>query len=412
MRNRIGLRQHHLALHTGWNASEHFQVTFEGSYFGGGPTRFDHTEVQSDRYYVRRRFGFLGTDLNLETQWRPTGNLTAVLGTGLIYDREELPSKLHVAKEDLGPVHAGDEMVASAERGTKDFINPAGYAQVIWSPLAEMLSVIGGLRYDHHNVYGGQLSTRLGGVLQPWKDVYLKLLHGNAFKAPSPLLLYGVPMQSGDIIGNSDLRAQHVRTTEAELSWRPIRQLSLRGDVALSRLSNKAEFTQVGPNKMARNLAELEVLSFESSAEARAGWFLGYGSFEVQRSVRNFGEDGYAQRLVERGATNHPAFIGRVGVELSPLRHLRVAGQAMYVGPRAAGDGNALLIGHSYHLPAYSTVDASLSAVELAVFPSAPREISVYCRNASDVRAADPGFSGVDYPIARRSFVLEVRQSF
>jgi hypothetical protein len=50
--------------------------------------------------------------------------------------------------------------------------------------------------------------------------------------------------------------------------------------------------------------------------------------------------------------------------------------------------------------------------VDLAVFPSAPMEISLYCRNVSDVRAADPGFANVDYPIARRSFVLELRQRF
>jgi hypothetical protein len=168
----------------------------------------------------------------------------------------------------------------------------------------------------------------------------------------------------------------------------------------------------VGPNKLARNLAEMEVLSFETSAEARVGWLLGYASFELQRSVRNFGEDGYAPRLVERGATNYPAHIGRLGLEVAPLPHLRLAAQGAYVGPRPASDGNALVQGFAYQLPAYSTMEASLSLVDLNVFPSAPLEISFYCRNASDVRAADPGFANVDYPIARRSFVLEMRQRF
>jgi hypothetical protein len=128
--------------------------------------------------------------------------------------------------------------------------------------------------------------------------------------------------------------------------------------------------------------------------------------------VRYLGEDGFEARLVERGATNYPTYVGRAGLELAPLRHLRVAGQGAYVGPRPASDGNALTQGHAYRLPAYGIVEASVSVVELPVFPSAPMELSLYCRNASDVRTADPGFANVDYPIARRSFVLEMRQRF
>jgi hypothetical protein len=203
-----------------------------------------------------------------------------------------------------------------------------------------------------------------------------------------------------------------VRTAEVELSYRPLRQLSLRSDVAWSRLLNKAEFTQLGPNTVARNLAQLEVLSWETSAEARVEWLATYASFELQHSVRNFGEDGYAPRLVERGATNYPAYIARAGAELAPFKYLRLGGQAAYVGPRAASDSNALATGVAYQLGAYLTVNASVSLVELNVFPSAPMELSLYCRNLGDVRAADPGFANVDYPIARRSFVLEVRQKF
>ena len=62
-------------------------------------------------------FGVLGVDLNLESQWRPFESLTAVFGGGLIYDREKLPSILHVAKEDLGPVRAGHREAGVAGLG-------------------------------------------------------------------------------------------------------------------------------------------------------------------------------------------------------------------------------------------------------------------------------------------------------
>jgi iron complex outermembrane receptor protein len=413
IRNRIGLRQQHLGLHLGWNAGEHFNLTFEGLAFSGGPTRLDHAEVRSDFFFVRRRFGFLGTDLNLEAQWRPVESFTAVLGAGFIYDREKLLSTIHVAKEDFGGVRAGSVLEASSIRqGNKDFVNPAAYAQAIWAPFERLLSLIGGVRYDRHNIYGGQLSARAGAVTEPLEGVRLKLLYGSAFKAPSPLLLYGVPLQPGDIIGNQELAPQRVRTVEAELSYRPVRQLSIRSDVAWSRLYDKAEFTPLGPNTVARNLAELDVVSWETSAEAKIDWLLAYASFEIQRSVRHLGEDGYLPRLVEGGATNYPAHIARAGVELAPLPLLRVGAQTRYVGPRPASDSNALARGEAYDLPAYLMVDVSLSLVEVKVFPPWPMELSVYCHNIADVRAADPGFASVDYPLARRSIMAQVRQRF
>jgi hypothetical protein len=89
-----------------------------------------------------------------------------------------------------------------------------------------------------------------------------------------------------------------------------------------------------------------------------------------------------------------------------------LAGQAALVGPRPASDSNALATGRSYRLPTYVMINASLSLVDLRLFPSGPLEMSVYCHNLSDVRAADPGFVNVDYPLARRSFTVELRQKF
>jgi outer membrane receptor for ferrienterochelin and colicins len=412
VRNRIGLVQRHLALHLSWDPVAPLTVSLEALAFSGRPTRLDHAEVKSDFFYVRRRFGFQGVDLNLEAQWRPVASFTAVLGAGFIFDREQLLSTIHVAKEDFGSVRAGDVLEASSTRqGTRDFVNPAAYAQTVWTPI-ERFSMIGGVRYDHHNIYGGQLSARVGSVIEPLRNVHLKLLLGSAFKAPSPLLLYGVPLQPGDIIGNQQLQPQRVRTAEAELSYRPIRPLALRSNVALNRMDNKAEFTQLGPNTVARNLAELEVLSWETSLDARFAWLLAYASFETHRSVRNLGEDGYLPRLVERGATNYPAYIARLGGQLFPGGKVRPGAQLRYVGPRAASDSNALARGGRYALPRYLIADASLAVTGLRVFPSEPLELSLHGHNLADVRAADPGFARVDYPIARRSFTLELRQRF
>ena len=68
-----------------------------------------------------------------------------------------------------------------------------------------LLTLTAGFRYDYHNIYGNQYSGRFGIVSWPMEQLYLKLLYGSAFKAPSPTLLYGIPATVGDIIGNQGI---------------------------------------------------------------------------------------------------------------------------------------------------------------------------------------------------------------
>ena len=64
----------------------------------------------------------------------------------------------------------------------------------------------------------------MGLVGSPRPNLHAKLLHGSAFKAPSPLLLYAVPSASGDVVGNPDLRPQYVNTFEFQLDYEPLRR--------------------------------------------------------------------------------------------------------------------------------------------------------------------------------------------
>jgi iron complex outermembrane receptor protein len=108
----------------------------------------------------------------------------------------------------------------------------------------------------------------VGVVSNPTRPLHLKLLYGSAFKAPSPLLLYGVPFSIGDIVGNPNLKPQRVDTVEVQATLEPFKDLLFSTGLAYSRLLNQAEFVQQGFNSIARNLGALEALSWESSVRA------------------------------------------------------------------------------------------------------------------------------------------------
>lgn len=388
-------------------------LTLDISYFAGGPTTLDRLEVGSDVYSVRRVFGYQGAELTAESKWSISSALTAIGGAGINYDEEKLPSVLHVLKVQTAEQRPGETVQsASTIQGSKPFINPGVYLQLFWQPPESWYSFIGGLRYDYHNIYGHQASGRLGAVAKVMKGLHVKLLYGNAFKAPSPFLLYAVPFRSGDVIGNSALKQQFVHTVEGEVSYRPHRIVSLTTNLSYSYLRDKAEFTPQGVNQVARNLAQVSALSWETGVEvAYEDLLKGYLRYEMNWNVRDNGQVGYQAELLGTTLDLYPPYQLHLGVQVQLGKvPLRVGSEGTLVGPRNASDSNTLENRSRYQLAPYFRLDVSLATVGLKLFGKRETGLMLTCRNLLDVQAADPGFSGVDYPIAPRTLMLQLRQ--
>ena len=201
---------------------------------------------------------------------------------------------------------------------------------------AIITSLTAGVRYDRHSLYGGQLSRRAGVVANPRPNLHAKLLHGSAFKAPSPLLLYAVPSARGDVIGNVELRPQYVNTFELQVSWEPSAALSLSTDLAYSLLRDKTEFIQQGINKEARNVSRAATLSWESLAELRhREWLRARLSLELQRTLQRTGQGGYAGRVLGSVGCCYPAQMVHAEVAVQPPGSpLRAAISASCIGTR------------------------------------------------------------------------------
>lgn len=407
----VSLRHGFGNLWLGWQPAKAVDVTLNATMFAGGPTARDRIETGSDIFYIRRDFGYRGYDATGEATWRVGRALTILGGAEVVADQQRLPVIYQVAKTTLGDVKAGESRRESAEQGRVTLRNSGVHGLALWSPWSRV-SLIAGARYDHHNIYGGKLSGRLGGVLALAPNLHFKLLYGSAFKAPSPQLLYGAPVTVGDISGNRALKPSYVHTVEGQLAYRPAPYLVLTTGVAYSYLLDQAEFAQVGVNQVAQNVAQVASISWET--EFKFDWrkrIALYANLSLNRTDHHTDTPGYVAVLTSYRNPAYPPVVANVGASsVLPRLPLRLSVEGSFVSSRRSSGTNTLELGQRYELPAFVTVGASLRTVGLQLIERRETTFSLTSRNVLDTRAADPGFSGVDYPRLGRSIFVQVVQ--
>ena len=272
---------------------------------------------------------------------------------------------------------------------------------------------MGGLRFDYHSIYGSQLNGRLGLVSSPLSSVHVKLLYGGSFKAPAPLLLYAVPMEPGDILGNAQLKPQRADTFEGQIAWTASPGLVMSTGVSYLLVQNMAAFQEQGLNEVAVNIAKMTSLTWETRLDASYKWILGYGSFELVRARRDTGMVGYVGELLGTRAPIYPWAQVHLGVAILPASlPVRIGLQGTWVASRNASDSNALDAGGVYSLPSYVQLDGNIALTRIRLFGDDRRTgtLSLVARNILDTQVADPGFAGVDYPRPPRTIILSYAQ--
>src|SRR6185436_11401759 len=120
------------------------KLSVRGSAFRGSPGDDSRLEVGSAFYYVRRRYGFRGGDLESQVEWTPEAlrerPLRLVAGASVFYDDELLPSRIGVAKAASNQLRPGDVIDAvSVYQDRKLFLNTGAYVHGMWNLLADRL---------------------------------------------------------------------------------------------------------------------------------------------------------------------------------------------------------------------------------------------------------------------------------
>ena len=91
------------------------------------------------------------------------------------------------------------------------------YLQDIWD-ITNTLNLTLGVRHDQYNDFGNATSPRAGLTWAFTKDASLKVLYGEAFRAPSFTEMYTTNQPA--VFGNPDLEPETIRTYEVGLSYR------------------------------------------------------------------------------------------------------------------------------------------------------------------------------------------------
>ncbi len=141
--------------------------------------------------------------------------------TGLLYEKISQYDVKHIANfNPLTGAPLGQlQDISSWGNFNKDVKREiyAAYFQDEWE-LRDNLSLTLGTRYDHYSDFGETINPRAGLVWGITEKIDLKLLYGEAFRAPNFVELYNA--NNPVIAGNPDLQPETIKTYEVGFTYR------------------------------------------------------------------------------------------------------------------------------------------------------------------------------------------------
>lgn len=303
--------------------------------------------------------------------------------------------------------------------------NVAAYTQAL-VPLNKKLTLAGGLRYDQHNVFGGDVSARAGVVAAINEQVSGKLLLGRSYRAPSAEQLYGRSVGEGDLLGASDLQLkltpQYLNGIEAIGDVFVTRNVHFNAAAYINQYQDAISYVSEAGRLNPRSF---NAIAYGGEATLRAaGTFSGAildatSSVTLQRlAVERKVVGGVARQLIPDNEGVPQAMVQtRLGVRLAKqgigafVRH-RWTGRRTPSQSNLVADRTASMTTPSYFLAAYHHVDLGLNLKPMAVNPELKVGLSAQVSNVFDAKYSEVGFSGVDIPGMPRVFWAKLNAEF
>ena len=382
----------------------------------GMPTRDEALRLTGSRDSVyQRRFYYHAIDAAAELSAR-LGPLRLKGGVDFSYEPHRVLyySQTFLDAQGNQPPGTTVDLVGAEDQRLVTLHNEALFVQAALEPVRD-LWLTGDLRLDVPNLFPVQYSWRLA-LVRRWSRTFTsKLFGGRAFQTPSATLLNGLTGfgSANNVIGSRTQPSGQPLVPQTVHSVELVNSLQLFGRVAIElslwgqQIDDPIELVQVGANFQARNQAVQRGFGAEGSVRLALGGL----------SARLFAEgmlqlvDGYVQALPP---SSYPSY--RVGGELSaavPKIYLSANARLARVGPRGATQSNAYLNNDTpYALPAYTSLDVSLSSLGLRFLGGAQTTLAVSCRNLLDERPSEPGFGGLDVPTLGRLLAFELRGAY
>lgn len=377
------------------------------AYSQGSPTADDRISIGRDDYFVQRKLSAEGWDVATDLTWSLDDRNTLTVGADWTRSAQQLPSYFDVFTS--GPRQG--EVVPDGQPGSQVMLdNIGGFVQGIYYP-TEDLGVTMNLRDDVHNVYGSNLSSRLGLVYRVNESMTAKALYGTSFKAPSAPQLYGKPLLFGDILGNKDLKPERASTLEGAIAYSPSRAIDFASSVYYTHVADKVSFFTRNGNPFAVNLGQLDSAGIEAGLKWRWSALHGLVNTALQATVPTL-ETGFPDP--DGVPEPYPAWMVNAGVG-SRLWTLPANWfvEERYVGWVPSSQANYAINGHEPYsiAPAFVT-DLTLSSRDVYLFGDREAILSFKVANLFEAAYAQPGYGGVDYQGLGRTFMLRISQGF
>lgn len=275
----------------------------------------------------------------------------------------------------------------------------AVYVQDKWD-ITDELGLTIGIRHDHYSDFEGTTNPRIGLVWDFTEDATLKLLYGQAFRAPAFNELY---TNSPVTMGNSNLKPSTIRTYEIGLGYRFTDWFDanvnyffnvIRDDILLVR-QEAANAPNVFMNAGGSNVQGVE---FEARADLDRFWRWGAYAF-ANYSYLDAESKGDPIADV-------PKHKGNVGINAGITRYLNANLHAFISDKRSRSEGDIRDAS-----PGYGIVNFTLTAKDF--FDGVKIKASLF--NLLDKNYNDPAPADTiptDLPRPGRTFFIEVGYDF
>ncbi|HLP76304.1 MAG TPA: TonB-dependent receptor [Candidatus Paceibacterota bacterium] len=269
----------------------------------------------------------------------------------------------------LGPL----QPVANFNRNT-DQTTVSLYLQDEWR-LLERIHLTGGVRYDHYSNFGDTTNPRAGLVWNVRDDIDLKMLYGQAFRAPNFQELYNINTVGN--AGNPNLKPERIETFEAGITYRvcPALQVDLNGFHSTIEDLITRDISVIPTHYVNAGTATTDGLEagLSGSAFSKLSWKLAY----TYQNPRN-DDDGSRLPYV-------PSHRGYASLNYALNRYLNAHADVICTGPRPRARGET-----RPEMPTYATVDLAVTARNFWK----TLELQVTVHNLFDARYNDPDTSG------------------
>jgi iron complex outermembrane receptor protein len=297
----------------------------------------------------------------------------------------------------LAPLAGGFQDITTWGNFNKDTRREiwAAFIQDEWE-IRDNLNLTAGIRYDHYSDFGDTFNPRVGIVWDFMNNAELKLLYGQAFRAPNFLELYNA--NNPTVLGNPQLKPEEVTTYEAGIGYRFTGKLRLDMNYFYSKIDDMIiRDTSVAPARYAnKGGAEVKGIEIELTGNYTPSnyWKLSYAYQEPKDSDTGRRLDSVPfQRAA--ASLNH-------GLSRYINSHIDI----LWTGPRMRTSNDT-----RSKMGSYATVDLTMIAKDIYK----NLEIKGSVHNLFDKRYKDPDPSGLvssDFPREGISALISVSYKF